>query len=650
MCYPISGGGVEKGKTLSDPEIYIKTIDEFNLSIESDSGYQTIERNVPGHVECILVTRQRRDMTVEDLAVEPSTDIHSNNMACDTIQFEGGEYLPGNNEATTVYIVDLYTTNAVDSGTADVVHPDTFDAVDRSTADVVDPDTFVAVDPDTDDVVEPDTAAVVDPGSFDAVDCGTADVVDPDTADAVGLDTDDVDDPDTFDAADTRPADAVDSDTANAVDQKTFNSEIADGIDPDETNLEKYFEIPIGFDTYVCHSNDEDHLLDDLDSDYGDWETGIVSDSEKQTLDEKAAEPNFKNNEDLEQIDDTIHYEEILIPDAKPTIPMSNHFPKASSNVPYDVPPTYTPFHVLYERPPPSYEETSCISIEGQSTLGVSHNVGQISTLDASCTINKTFKLGAFHAFVEDTKPSDGVVPTAPTSDVAGQSDTLASAPDLSYIASVDSFIIESEVSMNKKSEGNGEDGSLDSSDKTLPYYSSLTHHWTYTDNPNYNLRLPEIQPSATAPPLSVSLYPAIQFPNPLRNTFRIPPSQHDSYNQCVLFYGSPQAWHSPVPTHSRSTSPNGHGGGSHGIESNATGSNGAGSFPSSSPALPDPYDSLKPETQRFIDNITNMGFMRARVSRSVEKLGENDKKVVFKGFYVGDMSNYFNEFFIYFM
>ena len=45
-------------------------------------------------------------------------------------------------------------------------------------------------------------------------------------------------------------------------------------------------------------------------------------------------------------------------------------------------------------------------------------------------------------------------------------------------------------------------------------------------------------------------------------------------------------------------------------------------------PKLPNPYDSLSHEAQRFVENITDMGFPRARVARAVQKLGNDDKQV----------------------
>ena len=45
----------------------------------------------------------------------------------------------------------------------------------------------------------------------------------------------------------------------------------------------------------------------------------------------------------------------------------------------------------------------------------------------------------------------------------------------------------------------------------------------------------------------------------------------------------------------------------------------------------PDPYDKLSPDKQRFVDNVTDMGFLRSRVSRAVEKFGMNDKLVSIK-------------------
>ncbi len=44
--------------------------------------------------------------------------------------------------------------------------------------------------------------------------------------------------------------------------------------------------------------------------------------------------------------------------------------------------------------------------------------------------------------------------------------------------------------------------------------------------------------------------------------------------------------------------------------------------------ALPDPYNSLSHEMKRFVDNISVMGFPRARVARAAQKLGQDDKKV----------------------
>ena len=49
----------------------------------------------------------------------------------------------------------------------------------------------------------------------------------------------------------------------------------------------------------------------------------------------------------------------------------------------------------------------------------------------------------------------------------------------------------------------------------------------------------------------------------------------------------------------------------------------------STTPTLPDPYSSLKPQQQKVVDSISDMGFPRSRVARTVDKLGEDGKKVL---------------------
>lgn len=43
---------------------------------------------------------------------------------------------------------------------------------------------------------------------------------------------------------------------------------------------------------------------------------------------------------------------------------------------------------------------------------------------------------------------------------------------------------------------------------------------------------------------------------------------------------------------------------------------------------LGDPYHSLSREAQIFTDNLTSMGFLRARVARAVEKFGPDEREV----------------------
>ena len=45
-------------------------------------------------------------------------------------------------------------------------------------------------------------------------------------------------------------------------------------------------------------------------------------------------------------------------------------------------------------------------------------------------------------------------------------------------------------------------------------------------------------------------------------------------------------------------------------------------------PSLPNPYPQMTPAQQQFVNNISDMGFTRARVARTVEKLGQDHKKV----------------------
>lgn len=49
----------------------------------------------------------------------------------------------------------------------------------------------------------------------------------------------------------------------------------------------------------------------------------------------------------------------------------------------------------------------------------------------------------------------------------------------------------------------------------------------------------------------------------------------------------------------------------------------------SSSPSLPDPYFELEENERQFIDSVTDMGFPRGQVARTVKHLGTDDKKVV---------------------
>ena len=50
---------------------------------------------------------------------------------------------------------------------------------------------------------------------------------------------------------------------------------------------------------------------------------------------------------------------------------------------------------------------------------------------------------------------------------------------------------------------------------------------------------------------------------------------------------------------------------------------------------MPDPYNSMSLEMKRFVDGIADMGFSRARVARTAQKLGQDDKKVRKSFFFV---------------
>ena len=57
--------------------------------------------------------------------------------------------------------------------------------------------------------------------------------------------------------------------------------------------------------------------------------------------------------------------------------------------------------------------------------------------------------------------------------------------------------------------------------------------------------------------------------------------------------------------------------------------------------SLPDPYNSMSLEMKRFVDGIADMGFSRARVARTAQKLGQDDKKVR-KSFFFGSVPKKF--------
>ena len=60
---------------------------------------------------------------------------------------------------------------------------------------------------------------------------------------------------------------------------------------------------------------------------------------------------------------------------------------------------------------------------------------------------------------------------------------------------------------------------------------------------------------------------------------------------------------------------------------------------------MPDPYNSMSLEMKRFVDGIADMGFSRARVARTAQKLGQDDKKVR-KSFFLG-YGNQFNKYLV---
>ena len=375
----------------------------------------------------------------------------------------------------------------------------------------------------------------------------------------------------------------------------------------------------VGFDSYVC--SDDEHLLDELDSDFGDWETGNVS--EEDTCPDCVADSQVESLPVKSEMDDD---DELLALDGEPTVvtvsqptapsilyPLTE--PSSQSPLPPD-PPAYTPScHVAYDGPPPSYEESSTEKFHPSDVMaeGIVTPSAPINCISDEHLPNNTPSAPVFHVdsfFVEDEN-------TDCSKDKKHENDDVKLPDD-------EMTVVESEESVNDKC--------------AEISYINVTDRWTSTVNPNENLRMPTIQPNAPPPPNNILpiAHPSFltQPQQPPFNSPSVPsrmPLSHQRYLSNHGTFSGSQTWNPyPVvpPTMApRNASPAFNvGAGSHGscVNNGGGSSNGAGSLCS----LPDPYERLKPETKKFVDNITNMGFMRARVSRTVEKLGEDDKKV----------------------